>query len=220
MDQLNMALQPLQALLAQAGALLPKLLLALAVALGGWLLAKTARLAVVKGLRALNFHVLAERAGIDGLLRQGGAALDTAGIVGLLVHWLVVLAALILAFNGLGLAPVAELLGRAALFVPRLILAVAILVGGAYFARCVDNAIRAYGSGAGLADTALLGRLARYAALVFVVLIALDQLEIGAIIRQSFLILLAGAVFALALAFGLGGRHWAAALLERWWPRK
>jgi hypothetical protein len=30
---------------------------------------------------------------------------------------------------------------------------------------------------------------------------------------------LAGIVLALALAFGLGGKDWAAALLERWWPR-
>ena len=29
-----------------------------------------------------------------------------------------------------------------------------------------------------------------------------------------------GLVFALALAFGLGGKEWAAELLERWWPRK
>jgi hypothetical protein len=27
-------------------------------------------------------------------------------------------------------------------------------------------------------------------------------------------------VFALALAFGLGGKEWAAELLERWWPRR
>jgi hypothetical protein len=36
---------------------------------------------------------------------------------------------------------------------------------------------------------------------------------------RSGLILLAGVVLALALAFGLGGRDWAAAVLERWWPR-
>jgi hypothetical protein len=27
-------------------------------------------------------------------------------------------------------------------------------------------------------------------------------------------------VLALALAFGLGGREWAADLLERWWPKR
>ena len=32
-------------------------------------------------------------------------------------------------------------------------------------------------------------------------------------------IILGGLVLAFALAFGLGGKDWAAAMLERWWPR-
>jgi hypothetical protein len=56
--------------------------------------------------------------------------------------------------------------------------------------------------------------------MTFVVMIALSQVEIGGdIVQRTFLILLAGLVLALALAFGLGGREWAAALLERWWPQ-
>lgn len=221
MEQLNMALETLRAFLVQFGAFLPKLLLAAFIALAGWLIAKALRLAAVKALRAINFHVLAERAGLDGLLQQGGARTDTTGILGLLVYWLAILAALILAFNSLGLANVTELLGRIALFVPRLMLAVVILAFGTYFARFIDGAVSAYGRSVGLENAAPLGRMARYAVLVFVVLIALDQLDIGGgIIRQSFLIILAGVVFALALAFGLGGQKWAADLLERWWPRK
>jgi hypothetical protein len=42
---------------------------------------------------------------------------------------------------------------------------------------------------------------------------------LGDIVRLTFLILLAGLVFGLALAFGLGGQHVAAKLLERWWNR-
>jgi hypothetical protein len=47
-------------------------------------------------------------------------------------------------------------------------------------------------------------------------MIALDQLGLGDIIRQTFLILVAAIALALALAFGLGGRQRAAELLERW----
>jgi hypothetical protein len=57
--------------------------------------------------------------------------------------------------------------------------------------------------------------------MVFVVLIALDQIKVGGdIVRESFLVILAGVVFALALAFGLGGKDWAAERIEQWWPRE
>jgi hypothetical protein len=99
--------------------------------------------------------------------------------------------------------------------------ALLILAFGAYFARFIGNAIGAYFRNVRLQDADLLGKLAQYAIVTFVVLIALDQVNIGGdIIRQTFLIVLAGVVFALALAFGLGGKDWAAEMLERWWPRR
>jgi len=56
--------------------------------------------------------------------------------------------------------------------------------------------------------------------MTFVVMIALSQVEIGGdIVQRTFLIILAGLMLALALAFGLGGKDWAAALLQRWWPQ-
>jgi len=57
--------------------------------------------------------------------------------------------------------------------------------------------------------------------MTFVLMIALSQSEVGGeFIQRAFLIVLAGVVLALALAFGLGGREWAAAMLERWWPQR
>ncbi len=217
----DVVLEPLRVLLAQAGMLLPRLLLAALIVFAGWLVAKTLRLAVVKALRAMNLHVLAERAGTDEMLQQGGARTDTIGILGLLVYWLTILAALVLAFNGLELAYVTQMLGRLTEFVLRLIVAVVIVAYGAYFARFIQGKVLAHARSVGMADAELLASLARYVLLVFVVLIALDQMDIGGnIIRESFLILLAGFVFALALAFGLGARDRAAALLDRWWARK
>ena len=70
-------------------------------------------------------------------------------------------------------------------------------------------------------DADALGKLAQYGIMTFVVLIALDQVNVGGeIVRQSFLIILAGVVFAFALAFGLGGKDAAAELIDRWWPRE
>jgi hypothetical protein len=218
-------LQPLKGFLAEVAILLPRIVLALVVLVAGWLLAKLVRFTVTKALRAINFNVLTERAGMDGFLRNGGIHADTTEILAILGFWLVIIAALIVGFNAMGLTYVTDLLGRVVLFVPKVMVALLILAFGAYFARFVGNAVCALVKNSSthvpLADAELLGALTRYAIIAFVVLIALDQVNVGGdIIRLTFLIVLAGVVFALALAFGLGGKDWAAEILERFWPRK
>jgi hypothetical protein len=220
MERLDVMLEPLRASLALAGAYLPRLAVALVVVAVGWFAAKLVRFAVERALRAVNFNVLGERAGVDGFLRGSGLAADTVALFGLLAYWLVILATLIIAFNGLGLTYITDLLREIVRFAPHVIIALLALVLGAYFARYVGSSVAGYCRSAGLQDAAVLGHLAQSAVLAFVVLIALDQLGVGAIVRASFLIVLGGVVFALALAFGIGGRRRAAALLERWWPTR
>jgi hypothetical protein len=106
-------------------------------AAGWW--PKLLRFAVVKALRTVNFHVLTERSGMDGFMRQGGLQGDTSGIFGLLVYWLVILAALIIAFNGLGLTYITDLLHRVVLFVPNVFVALIVLAFGGYFARFIGT---------------------------------------------------------------------------------
>lgn len=220
METLDLQFEPLRAILFQIGAFLPRLLIAVVVIIGGWLLAKIARLAVTKALRAINFNVLTERSGLDGFLRQGGMAGDTTALFGTLTYWLIILAALLIAFNGLGLNYITDLLSRVVWFVPNVFVALLVLAFGSYFARFVGDTVVTYCRNIKLQDATLLGKLAQYAIMVFVIMIALDQIKIGGdIVRQSFLLILAGVVFALALAFGLGGKDWAAERIEHWWPR-
>ena len=219
MDVIDIQLEPVRALLAEIGHFMPRLALAVVVLIAGWLLGKLARVAVVKGLRAINFNILTERAGMDGFLRQGGIERDTTDLVGGLAFWVVMLLALIVASSTLGLGYVTELLRELLLFAPRLVVALLILILGAYFARFLGQAVIAYLRNVRIPDAEVLGRLVRYGVLTFVVIVVLDQLAIGGdLIRQSFLLILAGVVLALALAFGIGGRKWAEALLERWFP--
>ena len=115
---------------------------------------------------------------------------------------------------------VTDLVGRVMWFLPNVFVALLILAFGAYFAKFVGDAVSTYGRNAGIQDVLLLGKIAQYAILLFVVLIALDQIKVGGdIVRQSFLIILGGVVMALALAFGLAGKDWAADRIEQWWPR-
>ena len=220
MQSIDMLVDATREFLHQTAAFLPKLLLALFVVLIGWLLAKVVRFAIERALRAVNFNVLTERAGTDTFLRQAGMHGDTTTLFGLVAFWLVIVAALIMAFNGMGLTYLPDLLGRVVLFAPKLLIAMLIFVFGSYCARFVGDAVQNYCVDAQIADADVLGRLVRYAIMLFVVMIALSQVEVGGdIVQRTFLIILAGLMLAIALAFGLGGKDWAASLLQRWWPQ-
>lgn len=216
MENVDMLIEPIRMSLHQFGAFVPRILLAIVILIVGWLIAKAVRFAIVRGLRAINFSVVTEKAGVDPFLRQGGNELDTVRILGGLAYWLVILAALMIAFNSLELAYVTELVGRIVLFVPRVIVAVVVVVFGAYFSRFVATAITTYLRTLGAPEAVLIGRLALYVMMAFVILIALDQVALGDVIRQTFLIVVAAIALGLALAFGLGGQRRAAELIERW----
>jgi hypothetical protein len=220
MQSLDLLRETASEFLHQVAALLPKLALALGIILVGWLVAKAARFAVERALRAVNFNVLTERAGTDHFLQQGGLRGDTTTLFGLFAYWLVILAAVMSAFNTLGLTHVTDLLHRVVLFTPKILVAMLAVVLGSYFARFVGGAVATYCVEAHIPDAELLGKIAQYLIMAFVIMIALSQVEVGGdIVQRCFLVILGGIVLALALAFGLGGKDWAAALLERWWPR-
>jgi hypothetical protein len=216
MDNVNMLLEPVRESLHQIATFLPRLLLAIFILILGWVIAKGVRFAIVRALRAVNFNIVTDKAGIDHFLKQGGASFDTIAVLGGLFYWLVILAAVMVAFNSLDLAYVTDLIGRIVLFVPKVMVAVLILVFGTYFARFVAAAVATYLHNVGVGEAALVGRLVLYAITIFVIMIALDQMGLGDIIRQTFLIIVAAIALGLAISFGFGGRRRAAELIERW----
>ena len=198
MNDINVLLEPVHALLTQVGAFMPRLLIALGVLVVGWLFAKAFRFSVVKTLRLLNFNVLTERAGVDGFLQQGGTEKDTTDVVGWIAYAIALLVSLIIAFNSLGLTQVTDLLSKLLLFVPK-------GAGGpaGYRVRQLLRALRRH-HGAGLLPCRRHHRRRTAGTrwrvtpiLTFVLLLAIDHLDIsGGLIQQTFLILLAGLVFA------------------------
>ena len=219
MQSFDMILDMTREFMRQTAEYLPRLLGALVVILVGWLLAKLTRFLVARALRAMNFNVLTERAGTDNFLAQAGMRGDTCTLFGMVGSWLVMLVALVDAANRLGLTYIADTLHRLVLFGPKLLIAMLVVIFGSYCARFIGNAVLNFCIQAQVPDGDMLARIARYIIMTFVIMIALSQMEVGGmIVQHTFLIILGGLMLAFALAFGLGGKDWAAALLERWWP--
>ncbi|MEE8482562.1 MAG: hypothetical protein V3S12_04350 [Acidiferrobacterales bacterium] len=216
MDQVDSVLEPIKYFTSQFAFFLPKLMAALGVLLVGWLFAKLLYSVFVKSLKAINFETLTHKAGIDAFLHHGGIGKTTSEILSLLIYWIIILITLLVASNIVELDVVSELFSQILQFIPNVIAAVLILTVGMYFARFISDVVTAYSKNVGFQDADLVGRLARYAIITFVIIIALEQMDIGTTIpRSAFLILLGGVVFAFSLAFGLGGQKWAASQFDK-----
>lgn len=200
----------------ELAAFVPRLLAALILLFVGWLLAKLIKSFMERFLRVIRFDRLADQSGIESFLRQGEINLSLSQIVSLLVYWLIMLIVIVTVFNSLGLESVAQLFNRIVLYTPQIIAAVLVLVFGSLFARFLSKIMYAYLNNIGVESARTMSRVAMYAIMVFVFFIALEELQIGEAITQLAFMIMFGAVgLAFAIAFGLGGRDWAASVIAK-----
>jgi hypothetical protein len=220
MNQINVVLESLKTFWTGFGDFLPQLTAALLLLIVGWLIAKLIRKAFVRVLRLLRVDVAAEKSGIENFLLRGGVQFTTVTILGSLVYWLTLFMVLFAALNILGLQAAADVFNKILLYIPNVIVAIVVLIFGTMFAKFIQGISLTYLSNVGFEGAQLVSYLAQYAIVIFVVSIALEQLALGGQVPVSaFQIAFGGLCLALALAFGLGGREWAARILEKMWKK-
>lgn len=182
----------------------------------GWIIASLLEKTVVALLRAVHFNVLAERAGLSRFIQQSNIKDDAAGTVGIVAKWFVRLIALVVAFDALGLPAVSEILRQLLMWLPNLVVALAILVIGGIAANAVSRLVRGAAAETGVDRPGALALFARYAVWTFAILVAIHQLGIATSLINILVLAAAGALaLAAGLAFGLGGRDTAGIILRR-----
>jgi hypothetical protein len=220
MSDVSNLLDSMRASWQQILAVLPQVLLTLVLLIVGWGTAKLLRRLALRVLRLIRLDELAEKAGLDNVLLQGGVRYTTATILANAIYWLILFAILLALLNTMGLGAATGLIDRIVLYIPNVVLAVMILVFGTLFAKFVGGVTFTYLSNIGTASAEPISAVAKYAVLFFVLSLAFEQLAIKSqILIAGFQIAFGSACLALALAFGLGGRDWAAHVLERFWKK-
>jgi small-conductance mechanosensitive channel len=214
--QMNVVVDSVRGFLTELGSYLPRLLGAILVLVVGWLVAKWLRTGVTKLLQALHFDDIAKKSGIDQVLQQGGLQATLTSILSGLIYWTIMLVTLLAAVNSLGLTIASDMLSRVVLYLPNVVVAVIILILGALFGRLIQGIVRTYLSNAQVGGAVMISNIAYYAILVFAAAVTLEQLGIGqALVVSTFQIAFGALCLALAIAFGLGGRDWAAGVISK-----
>ena len=201
---------------AQAVVFLPKLLFAIIVFLLGLLVANLLRTAVVKVIKVLKIDELVERLEVKDVFRRAGVRLDVAAFLGWLVKWFIIIVALIAAADALEWNQVTIFLTSVVSYIPNVLIAVIILLVGIILANFTQGVVKGALDAVKMASSQFLAGLSRWAIIVFSFMAALVQLGIA---QELIQVLFTGfvAMIALAggLAFGLGGRDYAARILDQ-----
>lgn len=216
MEQIQILISSLKQFWEQLSVTFPRVFLALVLLTFGWILAKLARKATVRILRVMRVDVVAEKSGIEDFLLRGDIKFTAVTLLAGLVYWIVLFTVVLAVLNSMGLEVAAQLFNKIILYLPNVLVAVIVLIFGAQFARFVQGIAFAYLSNIGIGGAEIMSLVAQYALLFFVVSVALEQLQIGGqILVSAFQIAFGALCLALALAFGLGGKDWAAGILQR-----
>ncbi len=194
----------------------PKLLGAIVVFLIGVLVAVALKGLIVRVSGLLRLDALAEKLDLKGSMAKAGITLKVGELLGWLVKWFVVIAALIAATDILDWPQITDFLKQVVLYVPNVVISVVILLAGILLANFVRNVVHQAVKAAGLTSADFLAGIARWAILLFTFMAALVQLQIAEqLIQMLFAGLVAMLALAAGLAFGLGGKDNAARFLDR-----
>lgn len=199
---------------------LPSLLVALIVLVVGWFIAGFLARLIARGLNAIGLERAVERSGIGHFIEQSGSRWTMSEIIAALIKWSIFLIFIQAAASLLGMAQITTIINSVILFIPKLIVALAIIVIGTLIARFVGGLVRGALAEMEVGAAGLFARLAQYTIIGFAIVAAFNQIGVAQTVVNTLLIGLVGSLaLALGLAFGLGGREVAAQITRSWYNK-
>ena len=193
---------------------LPAIILALMLLGFGYFLARIVSIAVIRLLQLMGFDRLLSRTAIQTLLERSGTKQKSSEILGLVGFWIIFLVFLIKASDTLGLSMVSDALTGIAHYIPKVGIAVLVLILGLIAANFVRELITMTCSSAGITHGTMVAQAVYVAVVLLIVVTAIDALGIDTeLLNSTIVILLAGLIGGAALSFGLGSRNAVANLI-------
>lgn len=178
----------------------PKLAAFIVILVIGWIVAKLIGKVVGKILEKVGFDRVVERGGIKKALEQ--SKYDASTIVGKLVYYALLLFVLVLAFGVFGPNPVSDLLTRVVAFLPKLFVALIIIVVASAIAAAVRDILS--NTLSGLSYGRMLATIASIFILGLGVIAALNQVGVAVTVTLPVLIAVLATIGGI-LVVGVGG---------------
>ena len=209
-------IQPLGEVFQKLVAFLPSLLTGIVVFAVGLVLAWLVKLLVVRIIKLLKLDAAFARSGVTEALQKMAVKDTPTKLVGRMFFWLVALIFFVLALSVMRMPVIDQLLERFLLYLPNIFVALVVLAIGWFLGNFLGRAALIASVNAGVKIAGPLSKGVKGVILLLAFVMAFEQLGIGrSTVIAAFTIVFGGAVLALALALGLGGRELARTFLEK-----
>lgn len=195
---------------------LPNIVSALVVLMLGLLVAKFFSKFISRTLKYLYVDKLVDSFGVKHSLEKVGIKVDISHVIGIIVKWFFIIVFLVAAADILHLAQITEFLNKVLLYIPNVVIAVVILVLGVVFANFIHGIVKTSVHIVNLEAAEIIAGIAKWSVMVFTIMAALVQLRIAPdLVTTLFQGFIAMAAIAGGIAFGLGGKDKAKAVIEK-----
>lgn len=191
---------------------IPRFLSGFIILLIGIIISAFLRQMVREGLRLVKFESFLKKYGVP----ESKETADWSSILSEIVRWFVIIVFLVPTAQVWGLGKFVDVLNNLLLYLPNVFVAVLLLLVGFVVSRLVYDLLMASVRGLSKESAKGIAMVGRWAVLIFVFLVVLNQLGIASdLIRILFGGIIAMVALAGGLAFGLGGKDIARDILEK-----
>jgi len=194
---------------------LPNLLAMLVIISIGFLFARFFKVALLKLLKTINFDVWSDRMGFTTVMRKGDMWSKPSTAIASFCYFLLIIVAFMAGLGALKIQAIDNLVVQFVLYIPRVLSAVLIVVGGYIVTGFIGRALLISAVNRGYHFPKLLAEAVRLLLIALFIAMALEQLQVApGIVISAFSIIFGGIVLALAIAFGVGGIDAAKKIIE------
>ena len=201
--------------------LAPNLLAAVLILGIGYVIARVLAKVVTAMCEKIGLQTAVERSGLADSMKNAGIGRSLPAIIGVIIFWLLMSVWIMAAFKVLGLVAVSEAMQSVVAYIPRLLIATAVVVIGLLVASFLRGVVATSADRVGISYSEHLANACYYVLALITFLAAASHLQLEVELLKDMVLIAFGALaLGFGLAFGLGGRDVMGGILSGYYLRQ
>lgn len=189
---------------------MPDLIVAILFLLVGWAIASLVKRLLNKSLIKIGFNTFLDKLGLEALLKKMDINVQGSQVVASIISTFILLIFLLAALDIVGLKMLSGLIDTLALFLPKLLAALAVLLCGFFVAQIVFNGVKIAAKNTGVDYGRSVAEVCRGIIIVITVSLSITQLDIDVSLLNNILsVVIASVGLAAAISLGIGTKSMA-----------